>query len=381
MPGDLSNAYLIATDAEFRILSGFALSVRAGRILSILGSGQVTVELDDQDGGDATAWPLNGFTYAVGDVVYVLFANNASDSGIVVGSKAPLPVLDAAVLDTAFVKTDGSTPLTAEWDIGEDQAMRAERIEARDVEGLTIQDDGGNTGIFIEDGGQVGVGTNTPDAALHVFHANYPPLKTERNVTTNSIRSAMSVKTTTTATSGDTFGTGISFELNDAETAGQNIILDFNALRDGADNNGAFTVRLATGGSLNERFRISNDGKTGIGVSSPQGRLHVHDGSSGFLFTTVSVPDGNAITVIPNAAGDVTDRLDGFYICNPSSGTTSAGLISAAAAGGLAPGATLDLLNDGANIIQLQINANGAVSLQRTAGAKTYVVSLQLFWQ
>jgi hypothetical protein len=42
------------------------------------------------------------------------------------------------------------------------------RIRASNSSGLQLQDDGGNYGLFIEDGGQVGVGTNTPSQELDV---------------------------------------------------------------------------------------------------------------------------------------------------------------------------------------------------------------------
>lgn len=53
---------------------------------------------------------------------------------------------------TDIVRRDGSTPLTAEWDIGEDMAIRAERIEARDAEGLSLQDELGNTLLLFANG-------------------------------------------------------------------------------------------------------------------------------------------------------------------------------------------------------------------------------------
>jgi hypothetical protein len=76
--------------------------------------------------------------------------------------------LESADDHPLYLLADGTRPLTGEWDIGEDMSVKGERIEARDVEGLRIEDDGGNLGIFVEDGGFVGVGTAAPDARLHV---------------------------------------------------------------------------------------------------------------------------------------------------------------------------------------------------------------------
>lgn len=49
------------------------------------------------------------------------------------------------------------TTLTSDWDIGEDRAIAAERFEARDAEGLALQDAGGNTGLTVLDGGDIQV--------------------------------------------------------------------------------------------------------------------------------------------------------------------------------------------------------------------------------
>lgn len=70
-----------------------------------------------------------------------------------------------------LVRKDGSTPLTAEWDTGEDMAIRAERLEARDSEGLRLEDDGGNLGLLINDGGLVsfGNGVSFGNETLNVY--------------------------------------------------------------------------------------------------------------------------------------------------------------------------------------------------------------------
>ena len=89
----LDRVYELATDGEFGLLAGFGGPPRAGTVTGVLGSGELTVALDDRDGGDVRAWPLNGFSYGTGSVVYVLLAADNAESGIVVGAKAPAPGL------------------------------------------------------------------------------------------------------------------------------------------------------------------------------------------------------------------------------------------------------------------------------------------------
>lgn len=71
----------------------------------------------------------------------------------------------------AMLEKDGSVALTADWDIGDGRYIATDKIRARDGAGLLLQDDGGN-GVFVEDGGNVGVGITTPDRNLHVHKAS-----------------------------------------------------------------------------------------------------------------------------------------------------------------------------------------------------------------
>ena len=49
--------------------------------------------------------------------------------------------------------------------------IATDEIRARDSGGLKLYDDSGAAGIFVEDGGQVGIGTTAPAAALEINHA------------------------------------------------------------------------------------------------------------------------------------------------------------------------------------------------------------------
>lgn len=68
-----------------------------------------------------------------------------------------------------FLTQDGSTPLTGDWDIGVGRLIKTEKLLARDnILGLTLGSEDGTLGVFVEDGGQVGIGHNSPDHALDV---------------------------------------------------------------------------------------------------------------------------------------------------------------------------------------------------------------------
>lgn len=166
----IEQGFQIATDRQFNEVGNFASPPRAGKVTDVLPSGQVQIETDDPEQPVVTAWPLNGFEYAVGDVVYIAFAVNNAESAIVIGSKSPLPTLDPVVFVPGVVLVDGSVVLTANWDIGEDRRILLEAIRARDGEGILFEDDAGNLGMFIEDAtGHVGFGHAVPVVPIHLI--------------------------------------------------------------------------------------------------------------------------------------------------------------------------------------------------------------------
>lgn len=154
----------------------------------------------------------------------------------------------------------------------------------------------------------------------------------------------------------------------------------------GIDNSDSDVYAISPAADLNSKvFRLTSTGDLTIngilrsGTAAPAGSAtplsFVSDGVTSSGTWTINVTSGTAITVIANGAGDVGDILFYDVICDPSSGITGAG------GGTMTPGTNQDLFNDGGNICQLQCNADGSVTVQRTAGTLTYVVSLRLFWQ
>jgi len=74
--------------------------------------------------------------------------------------------------EAGILAADGSVPLSADWDIGDTRKILADQIRARDAAGLKLTDDAGN-GVFVEDGGNVGIGTTGPTEKLHVEGSIY----------------------------------------------------------------------------------------------------------------------------------------------------------------------------------------------------------------
>lgn len=341
----LSQAYLLAHDSEFRVLAGFTSPPRAATVTALEPSGQVRLALDDADGAEVLAWPLNGFVYGVDDVVYVLFAANSPDSALVLGAKAPLPSLDAAVFahdHAAYVARDGSTPLTADWNLGDTRAIKGDKLTARDGAGLRLEDDGGNLGVFVKDGGAVGVANAAPDAPLHV---------------------------------GDTGGAD--GEILVQSTGGRTAVLE-------ADDSGNF---VHVGSHSNHNFYVVRNNVQKIEVAStftrlmdalgilgvtPLGALHAHDGVGGVLFVTKTGVGATAVTILPNAAGDVTQGLAGLAVISDGA-TASAGSLT------LFPGGSQDI-GAGTLTVRLACAADGSLTVKRQSGTGTATVALLGVW-
>ncbi len=121
-------------------------------------------------------------------------------------------------------------------------------LAAKNSSGLSIKDDGNNYGIFIKDGGNVGIGTATPDYELDISATN-PVLGITAGASGDAI-----IRFDQTTTQQATIGyddTGDLFKLN---------------------NNSNF------GGT--NHLVINTDGNVGIGEAAPTSTLHIGDGSA-----------------------------------------------------------------------------------------------------
>jgi hypothetical protein len=342
------NAYELATDPHFRELSNYITPPRAGKITALEGNGQVRVDTDDPDGGDVLAWPLNGFAYAVDDVVYVLFGVNSPDSAIVLGSKGATPTL------SSYIRRSGVDTLTANWDIGEDRRILTEALRARDGEGLRLEDDAGNLGLFVEDGGLVGIGTTDPVQSLHLAR--------------DGINSGVIMERTGAYSGVDQVG------IFQGRYAGDSVA-QMVVRRDGA--NDAAAVEFQTqpaGGALTTRLIVDSVGNVAIGNFAAQGKLHLHDGVGGMLFVSKTAVAATAVTLIANGTGDVTAglRFQGVVV-------TSGGDVDQPS-GSMGVGDDVAIYEDGSDTLHLRVNANGSVDVRRTGGSLTYTVVLFLVW-
>jgi len=138
-----------------------------GTVRGVAGS-LVMVEVVQAGGASALveAPAVHLVHYAAGDRVLVLFQSADPASAVVAGR---IDQLTDVVDGSQFLRADGSTPLTGDWDAGAGNVLRTQEVRARDGSGLQIGDENGLLGLFVDDGGNVGVGTTAPQGHLHLW--------------------------------------------------------------------------------------------------------------------------------------------------------------------------------------------------------------------
>lgn len=171
-----------------------------------------------------------------------------------------------------------------------------------------------STSLLIDTAGNVGIGTDSPDAMLHVVGS---VIQHERDDGSQPV--LRSYRNDSTPNNGDILLNYVGRGNNDAATE-----ISFAAIKmfaeditDGAEG-GAFSIEVANGGSLSEAFRILSNGNVGIGITSPTHNLTIGNGatSAGFLAINEDTDDGtnNMTFTVPALAADVD------YIWPPDDG-------------------------------------------------------------
>ena len=133
---------------------------------------------------------------------------------------------------------------------------------------------------------------------------------------------------------------------------------------------GLYTIQNGTNIEV-EAMRIDQSGNVGIGTTSPQGKIHIHDGNGGFLFWTFDGIDGNAQTIIPDGTGDIKDvaRLEGVISVSDGTSTAIVGTT-------IKPGNSITPTSG----LTIFVNADGSATIQRTSGSLNYNIALRVIW-
>ncbi|MDB4678310.1 tail fiber domain-containing protein [bacterium] len=229
------------------------------------------------EGWDGTNWvPLSGSV------------NTDDQTAIEVAVTPNIDLLSTdvqAALEELQLEINGISPtiedVLTNGDLAADgQNLEIDLVRARDGDGLLLTDDASN-GVFIEDGGNVGVGTLNPGFLFDVSGQglNQGPITTSDNVLarfeqTVNAGAGIQIKGFRNLPFGSSFidlmnqtsdGGGSEYTLGRVE--GVNVDVG---------SQGALAFYTNNGTALTEQMRINSAGNVGIGITNPTYKLHVN---------------------------------------------------------------------------------------------------------
>ncbi len=136
-----------------------------------------------------------------------------------------------------------------------------------------------NSGVVINDSGNVGIGTTGPMYKLDVEDSDNPPIRVIRNSGGDTAASALNLEVRNSSGAGGTgLGGSIFFHGETSGMTGRQMASFGPIWTDATDasRSAALIFRTADGGSdALERVRISSTGNVGIGTTNPTSKLHV----------------------------------------------------------------------------------------------------------
>lgn len=303
-------------------------------------------------------------------VTAILSVGSLSNSDPIVISFVSTGQLLTAVL------ANGSVPLTADWDIGEDRRIKAEALQARDNEGLRLEDDSGSNYAHLQDGGELELRRTSTGMMLefstlaitegsNTFGTGFFRGGSDAAVAFTMVRLAAVDALMGAGVDGDTFRRFLMLADGTLAWGPGNATRDTTLYRQSANH-------LKTDDDLIVAGDLS------AGVDAAQGKLHLHDGTSGDLFTTKTGVNGTPQTVVPNGTGDIVRGYTGEYVAYGSSGSFSAGSLMSVQT----PGAgNSDQTLGGGLELTLRLASTGELTIFRNSGSETWSVTLDLIWQ
>lgn len=187
-------------------------------------------------------------------------------------------VLDAAgKLDDSFT-ADVLTPATS---------IATPIVKAAGAAGLRLEDDGGNLGILVEDGGNlVDIASATHVEPYTGFDAQGNVMVIVRYATAHStvapIVGAVFANNQTDATDGNVAHLTV---MNEAIAAAEKRLAQILFLTNAAIDEGQIRLRVFAGGVANDALTVRASGRVGLQTVTPLGELHVEQTS-----TTAGIP-------------------------------------------------------------------------------------------
>jgi hypothetical protein len=196
----------------------------------------------------------------------------------------------------------GDTTLTYALEVaGEAQIDGA--IRARDSTGIGLRDDGGNLALWVEDGGELGIGTTTPEGTFEVSHdgsshdlvvdASTGKVGIGATNPNELLHINSSVASAWIQFTGSTTG----YSLTDGLIIGITSSNAYIALEEEG------TMNFETNSST--KMTIADDGDVGIGDSTPDAKVDIVNDGSGYSFRVDDAGEGDSSPFVIDEYGDV----------------------------------------------------------------------------
>jgi len=133
--------------------------------------------------------------------------------------------------------------------------------------------------VRVTNAGNVGIGTTNPSRKLQVIGTDGAAKFYYNSSFTNAQYSVLDIGMMTSGTAANGFGPKITFRMGgngyDGYTTGT-----IGTIRNGADNTHNLNFATSNSGSMTTKMTITNNGKVGIGTTTPKQLFHVHGGST-----------------------------------------------------------------------------------------------------
>ncbi len=186
--------------------------------------------------------------------------------------------------------------IQSSWSQSASQYIGSDEVRARDGSGLKLYDDGGN-GLFVEDGGQVGIGTSNPNRALHLQGRN-AAFRMDRDVNSSAF---MLVRTAE----------------SDFSTIWKSYVIGARA--SGVDN-GEFIIDdlgTAVSGDGLRRLTINNKGDWAIGTQAPIEKLDVQGNviADDYLYNSSRELKREITPLSPAECALMLDKVEAIEVC------------------------------------------------------------------
>lgn len=170
----------------------------------------------------------------------------------------------------------------------------------------------------------VGIGTTSADARLHVVDSDQAIRAERTTAATNTNQIVGSFLATSSSDMIDGFGSGLTLYIEDT-AAVANPIASIFGVRSGADNSGRLSFHTYNAGSSTEKMAILPNGNVGIGIAASEALLHIFASSvtgtlpSSALLGLEKNDDAHLSFLSSNASGKTAGLLFG------DSGSTTIG--------------------------------------------------------